>query len=86
MFNAVFSNDEELAQNTTSKTQVRKPSELYTNLAGLPVGDTWYHIESEVLGEDVDKFKAKVARYAKKGAGKFKFKTTEEGTFLKKVA
>lgn len=85
MFTPVFENDEVLAQHTTSKKVERKKSELFTQLEQMPAGETWYQVDSEKY-PDADKFRISVYRHAKNGAGKFKVKSTPEGTFIKKIA
>lgn len=84
MFTPAFENDDVLAAHTTSK-RGRKPSELFVQLRDMPVSDTWYEVDGEVY-PDAQKFRAKVYRYAKNGAGKFKVRATPEGTFIKKVS
>ncbi len=85
MFTPAFENDEALALNTTSKVVNRKKSELFNKLLDMLVSDTWYQVDSDSY-PDADKFRVSVYRHAKNGAGKFKVKSTPEGTFIKKIS
>ena len=85
MFTPAFANDADLAQNTTSKVVTRKKSELFTALQEMPVGELWHEVDSGAF-PDAGKFRISVYRHAKNGAGKFKVKSTPEGTFIKKIA
>ena len=85
MFEPAFENDAVLKQHTTQKTVVRKKSELFTKLEAMPIGEIWYVVDQEAY-PDANKFRTSVARHGKNGAGKFKVKSTPEGTFIKKIA
>lgn len=84
MFTPAFENDAALAQNTTSKVVTRKKSELFTALQEMPVGELWHKVDADAF-PDAGKFRISVYRHAKNGAGKFKVKSTPEGTFIKKI-
>lgn len=84
MFTPAFANDADLAQNTTSKVVTRKKSELFTALQEMPVGELWHEVDANAF-PDANKFRISVYRHAKNGAGKFKVKSTPEGTFIKKI-
>ncbi len=85
MFTPAFENDADLQANTTTTAHTRKPSELYVALQDMPVSETWHQVDSDAF-PDVKKFRIKVSGYSKKGAGKFKSRSTAEGVFIKKVA
>lgn len=85
MFTPVFENDAVLNQHVTVNKVVRKKSELFLQLSEMPVGDTWYQVDSDVH-PDANKFRTSVARHSKNGAGKFKVKSATEGLFIKKIA
>lgn len=83
MFTPAFANDKDLTANTTSRV-VRRKAELFNQLRDMPAGPTWYQVDPDAH-PDAMKFRVKVYRYSKDGAGKFKIRKTPEGLFIRKV-